>query len=300
MPGMISFGPFLTRCSGKSVALPNLENTGCVLEFSSATQGARIPIYRRHEGNGCGFWDYLVREQDVPFPMMRRPYNSVQTGTGLFVGLESLIVALYQDRQVARPLVEFLGEFRDSLALEKTALFPNSRPRTGFKPRLTELGFYLVDLFSYGRRLTASVGWYCRQDRTNIENAPFFSAGALEFHPRHDGTLDPGKWLEPVPGHLISLLRDILRKECPGEPLNLLSEEGRRIVLEAFKWTPLARMSNKEARKARVEFAKRHPELLEKPKELALAMREAQLYSETTSLRSILGHLDSIVLAARS
>jgi hypothetical protein len=59
-------------------------------------------------------------------------------------------------------------------------------------------------------------------------------------------------------------------------------------------------MSNKEARKARVEFAKRHPELLEKPKELALAMREAQLYSETTSLRSILGHLDSIVLAARS
>jgi len=297
---MISFGPFLTRCSGKSPALPNVENTGYVLEFSSASQGARIPIYRRHDGGECDFSDYLFREQDAPFSMPYRPYNSVRTETGLFVGLDSLIVALYRDRQVARPLVGFLSEFRDSLPLEKTPLLPIAKPRAAFKPALTELGFYLMDLFSYGRRVSASAGWYCPQDRKNIETAPCFCAGALEFRPRPDGTLDAGKWLEPVPGHLISLLRDILRKASPGAPLNLLSEEGKRIVLDAFKWTPLARMSNQEARKARIEFAKQHPELLEKPKELALAMQRAQLYSEITSLRNILDHLDSIILAARS
>ena len=297
---MISFGPFLTRASGKSLALPNVENTGYVLEFSSASQGARIPIYRRYDGSECDFSDYLFREQDAPFPMSYRPYNSVQTETGLFVGLDSLIVALYQGQEVARPLVGFLTEFRDSLPLEKTLFFPNSKPRAVFKPALTELGFYLMDVFSYGRRLTASIGWYCPQDRKNTQDAPCFSAGALEFRPRPDGTLDPGKWLEPVPGHLISLLRDILREASPGAPLNLLSEQGRKIVLDAFKWTPLARMSNKDARKARIEFAKRRPDLLEKPKELALAMRQAQLYSETTSLRNIVDHLDSIILAARS
>jgi hypothetical protein len=126
-----------------------------------------------------------------------------------------------------------------------------------------------------------------------------FCAGALEFRPRPDGTLDAGKWLEPVPGHLIGLLRDILLKASPGPPANSLSEEGRRIVLDSFKWTKLARMTHEEARQARVEFARKHPELLEKPKELALAMRKSQLYSEGTSPENILEHLDSIIAAAR-
>jgi hypothetical protein len=48
-----------------------------------------------------------------------------------------------------------------------------------------------------------------------------------------------------------------------------------------------------------VEFAKKHPELLENPRELALAMRKAQLYSETTSLGNILDHLGPIIDEAR-
>jgi hypothetical protein len=299
MPDMIAFGPFLTRGPGRSLARPNIESTGCLLEFSSASQGARIPIYRRRDEGARDFSDYLFHERDAPFPMRYSPYNAVQTELGLFVGLESLIVALYQERQVARPLERFLSEFRDCLPLEKAAIFSDAKPKAGFKPGLTELGFYLLDMFSYGRRLTASVGWYCPQDRANLEHAPFFSAGALEFRPRPDGTLDAGKWLEPAPGHLISLLRDLMRKASPGAPLGLLSEEGKRMILDAFKWTPLARMTNKDARQARVEFAKKHPELLENPKQLAQAMRQAQLYAETTSLRNILGHLDSIIHAAR-
>jgi hypothetical protein len=82
--------------------------------------------------------------------------------------------------------------------------------------------------------------------------------------------------------------------------LNLLSEEGKKIVLNAFKWTPLARMGNKEARQARVEFAKKHPKLLETPRQLALAMRQAGLYSETTSTGNILDHLGPIIAAAKS
>jgi hypothetical protein len=132
-----------------------------------------------------------------------------------------------------------------------------------------------------------------------VEESPYFCAGAMEFRPRPDRTLNNGKWLTPVPGHLIALLRDIMQKACPGTPLNLLSEEGQRIVLDAFKWTPLAMMSNKQAKQARVEFAKKHPELLESPRELALAMRKAQLYSESTSMGNILDHLGSIIAAAK-
>ena len=196
--------------------------------------------------------------------------------------------------------MDFLNEFRDCLPLIKTPLFPNAKPRCAFKPQLTELGFYLVELSSYSRRITASVAWYCPQDRQCIEAAPYFCAGAMEFRPRPDKTLNNGKWLEPVPGHLILMLRNIMRKACPGTPLNLLSEEGKGIILDGFNWTALARMSTKEARQARVSFAKKHPELLESPKELALAMRKAQLYSETTSMGNIVEHLGSIIAAARA
>jgi hypothetical protein len=195
--------------------------------------------------------------------------------------------------------MDFLSELRDCLPLKKTPLFPNANPRSAFKPQLTELGFYLLELFSYSRTITVTVGWYCPQDRQFIEEAAYFCAGAVEFRPRPDRTLNKGKWLTPVPGHLIALLRDIMRKACPGTPLNLLSEEGQRIILDGFKWTALARMSNKQARQARVSFAKKHPELLESPKELARAMRKAQLYSKTTSMGNILDHIGSIIDSAR-
>ena len=82
------------------------------------------------------FSDFIFHEKDVPFTMRYRQYNSVNTKIGLFVGLESLIVALYQDRRVARPLLDFLGEFRDALQLEKTPLFPNAKPKAALKPAL--------------------------------------------------------------------------------------------------------------------------------------------------------------------
>lgn len=70
-------------------------------------------------------------------------------------------------------------------------------------------------------------------------------------------------------------------------------------LLDCFKWTRLARMTNKEARAARVEFARSHPDLLDTPRELALALRQAQLYAEATSVRDVLKHLDAIIAAAR-
>ena len=157
---MISFGPFLTCYSGISITPPNIEITGYALEFSSTSQGVKIPIYRRKDRNEGAFTDYVFHHQDLPFTIPYQTYYSLPTQAGLFVGLESLIVALYEDHQVARPLMDFLSEFRDCLPLVKTPLFPNAKPRCAFKPQLTELGFYLVELSSYSRRITATVAWY--------------------------------------------------------------------------------------------------------------------------------------------
>src|SRR6266540_1720729 len=133
---MISFGPFLTRSACARLADPKIESTGYTLEFSSAGHAARVPIYRRQEKTGDDFNDYLFCVQDAPVALRCRPYDSVQTEFGLFVRLESLIAAIYLERQVARPLANFLSEFRESFPLEKTSLFPNAKPQAAFKPEL--------------------------------------------------------------------------------------------------------------------------------------------------------------------
>lgn len=296
---MVSFGPFLTRCPGESPAPDKIEHTGFALEYSSAHQGVSIPLYLRKDRAETEFNDYVFRVQDAPVRLKGRPFDSVQTQVGLFVRLEMLLVALYAESQVARPVHDFLSEFRASLPLNKSSLFPSHRPRIAFKPEATQLGFYLNDLFSYGRTISVSVAWYCPQDRKNVEEAPYWSAGVLDFRPRPDGTLNPGKWIEPVPGHLIWLHNRILRKSFPGTPLDLLSDEGEEIVLGGFKWSPLARMTGPEAKKARLEFARTHPQLHDDPRALAQAMRKAQLYSEGTSLTNILKHLGPIITAAK-
>ena len=155
-------------------------------------------------------------------------------------------------------------------------------------------------IWASSRSLTVCLGWICPQDREVPQTAPYFSACVVEFRPRPDRTLNAGRWLEPMKGHLNALLRDILRNTTQGPPVNLLSEEGQTALLEAFQWTPLSLLTAKQARKARVEFARNHRDLLDKPKELALALQRAQLYSKFTSVSSILNHLDSIIAEARN
>lgn len=300
---MIAFGPFVSRVSEKSVVARDvdgpgtaLENTGCVFEFSSAGQGAAIPIYRRLEDNAMAtFGSYFFRGEDAPFNFRYLPRDALKTKSGTFVELERMIVALYEG-QVARPLTEFLSEFRGALPLEKSRY---DDPLPIFTAPIAELGFNLRHLTAYGRTITVGVGWFCPQDRTHIESAPSFPSGALELRPRPDGTLSEGRWLEPMPGHMNSMLRSILLKAVGGPPLQAISEEGKTRLLSSFTWTKLAKMSRKEARRARVDFAKSNPALLEKPEELARALRQAELYTSSTPLSYIVRQLATIIPEAK-
>lgn len=296
---MITFGPYLARVSEKRLLLPKVEDTGYVLEYARPEQGVRIPIYRRTETSLGGFHDYLLHSRDTPFSFQYQPYYAVQSERGLFVSLENLIVALYKEGQVARPLTDFLSEFCDALPLPEDRLFSNRRPRAAFTGELTRMGYCVVDVWSYGRRLSAGVGWSRLAEGKDNGSAGYIWVGYVIFHPRPDGTLSEGRWVEPRYAPLGGLLRGALDKACPGPPVRLLSEGGKRMLLEPFEWTRLARMTNKEARAARVAFARSHPELLGNPKELALALQQEQLYSQMTPVPKILKHLDSIIAEAR-
>ena len=57
-------------------------------------------------------------------------------------------------------------------------------------------------------------------------------------------------------------------------------------------------MTPKEASAARVQFLVEHPELSDKPKELAEALKADGLYSENTSIRQICKFLPGLLKKA--
>jgi len=71
------------------------------------------------------------------------------------------------------------------------------------------------------------------------------------------------------------------------QPVNALSPPGRKLVLRRFKWTKVSRLTVKQLKKARVEFIRSHPELHQKPKELARAMQQDGLWTSITELHTI-------------
>jgi hypothetical protein len=156
------------------------------------------------------------------------------TTEGMFLGLESLLAALHRQHAVARPLTSFLGELRACLPLNARRLGLRGRPRVAFTPELTERGFYLVDALSSGKAITVSVGWLCPEDRSTPESAPYFPAGTLEFGRWRKQTLTRGKWIEPRPDGLNFLLLNLLRASATRLPVNILSLEGKAIILDSF------------------------------------------------------------------
>lgn len=95
------------------------------------------------------------------------------------------------------------------------------------------------------------------------------------------------------PGLLQKLLRLI-------EPLpeRVLSERGHEVALSSFEWTPLTLMSAGEVRQARIEFIRRHADLVKQPRELARALRRERLYAKSTGTGKIVKSLPSLIKAA--
>src|SRR3954454_17371804 len=142
---MITIGPFLSRWTGETLCCPEAESTGYALEFASSQRAAHIPVYRRKGGDPKRLSlipDYLFHAQDTPFFKVTCPKRTVlETRSGMFLRLESLLAALYGEHAVARSVTSFLAELRDNLPFDERGLSPKGKPRVAFREEITQMGF---------------------------------------------------------------------------------------------------------------------------------------------------------------
>ena len=297
----IYLGPYLIKTGNTGLVQPEIEHAGVSLELSGNDFAATMPVYRRifsYRPAETQFSDYLIHVQDLRFAVSCKVNLREPPHLGEYVSLDCVLVTLYQEHKPANALFSVLKECREYLPMN-----------SGFEKRCADgakfvsaevraLGFEVLNFFAYGRTLSIQMGWVFPQDRHNAEATLSLYAAAIDFKPTPDRTMGKGKWSPPMPGCLWHLLAKVLKTGYRRDPVELLSEEGVSRALASFKWTKVTLSSSKEIRLHRLEFIRQHPEILDKPTEMAKAMLAAGFYTDITQISAIKQQLPKLVAEA--
>jgi len=295
----ITIGPMFTRSNGLLVLSNSIEHTGWRLELAGDELAAHLEVYRKKDPARTGeFWlsDYYVPVDHLPFTVAYRPIDVANLETGMFLRLETVLASLYRKHDVARPLTSLLTEMRDCLPIQDFVWKRRTDGASLVSPVLRAAGFEITNLFCYGTGLTVSFGWVFPQDRSNSVSKAMIHAAAVEFRPRPNRTLGPGKWGMPLDTSLMYLMGKQLVSLVRRKPERCLSEKGVEVALQEFKWTKVSLLTREELTRARLEFIREHPELHDKPREMARALLAAELWSDTTQLSVVTKQVPKLIL----
>ena len=287
----ISLGPFITPTGQTGIAVEGFKDTGHSIEFSGDDYGLSLPLFRqvqRWRPRTATFDDYYLCGEHLQFNVQSDPYHVVDTEFGRFIRLGCVLSSLYRFNEVRRSLFKVLDDLAGCMPVKADRL---DRRIVGgsmmLADGLQQAGFEVIGVSSYGRSLHVQIGWVLGEDRDNPKAKRAFYALTIHFNPQPDRSLNNGRWQLPAETSLGFVLGQLIVALTGSQPVNALSTTGRKMVLRRFKWTKVSLLTVKQLKKARVEFIRSHPELHQKPKELAKAMKEDGLWTPITEIHAI-------------
>ena len=284
----VTLGPFLVNNGQAGLVATNLEHAGYSLEISGDEFALNLCLYRQihdWQPKAIRLEDFYVRVDEITFKLL--PVVGLQmqsTVVGTLVTLEAMLCSLYVQHEVTRPITSALEELRQHLPINHCT-YP--RIEDGAKlvcPAVAKAGFEVTKFSTYGRMLSVQFGWVFPQDRQDDKASLNVYAGMIDFKPQPNRTLDKGKWIIPKESVVSYQLTQML--ETLGTS-GLLSETGLRAGLDSFKWTRVSLLTAQEAKQARLDFVRTHPELHNDHQAMAKALKTAELYSDTAEVYTI-------------
>ena len=295
----VTLGPFLVNNGQTGLVASSLEHAGYSMEISSDEFAQNICLYREArdwQPNAIELEDFYVSVDEIPFKLLPVADTQMQyPPTGTVVSLEAMLCSLYVKHEVARPITSALEEFRQFLPINHCIYRRRDDGAKLVCPALAKAGFEVIEFFSYGRTLSVKFGWAYPQDRQNTKAKLNVYAGTIEFKPQPDRTLDKGRWIIPIETSLAYLLTQML--ETSGVA-GLFSEAGMKTALDSFNWTKVSLLTAQQAKLARIDFVRTHPELHNKYQAMAKALKTAGLYSDAADIYAIKKQVPGLIREA--
>jgi len=284
----VTLGPFLVNNGQTGLVASDMEHTGFSMEISSDEFAQNICLYREihdWQPNAIRLEDFYVSVDEIPFKLLPAADTQMESpAVGSLVSLEAMLCSLYVKHEVARPIASALEELRQHLPINHCFYPRRDDGAKLVRPALAKAGFEVTEFFSYGRTLSVKFGWAYPQDRQNTKARLNVYAGTIEFKPRPDRTLGQGRWIIPIETIVGYLLTQML--ETSGAA-GLFSETGMETALDSFNWTQVSLLTAQEAKLARIDFVRNHPEMHNSHQAMAKALKRAGLYSDAADIYAI-------------
>lgn len=288
----VSLGPYFLHSAGRGPAEPGVKRTGWALELAGDAFAASMTVFRsaNRDGKSLHLSDYLVATAQVPFRVDYQRSNIPTLDNPNLLELETVLTSLYRHHQVSKPLETLLHELCETLPFKEWERRRVVDDGKLLAPAAAAAGFEIVDFWQYGSGLNISIAWACPVLAQNRVGKFYYYATTAEFRPLNH-TLGKGRWVLPSETIFAHLLGRKLRSLRRGDPADWLSEAGHQAALKHFKWRKTTLLTRRELKQARIDFVRQHPELHKQPRELARALKAAELYNEHTELGAIVKQL---------
>lgn len=296
----VVIGPYIVRERSACSSYEHVEATGYAIEFSTPDRVHRLPIFRcgKYSFEMGNFSAYAVRNSDIPFEVTCFNFQVKELEGGPYITLSAFLAEMYQLHDGLTPIKRMFVDLAEALPFKDACRREINSEAYPLINEVETAGYAISSVMPYGRRIFVD---FCWRVPTAVaqENPRLIGLGSAAFRPRPDKRLDTGKWM-PFRKHFVeSLLWSELRGFGEGKPLVVLAEVTQVRILSEFDWTPLALMTSKQAREARIQFVRANRQLISDTKLLARALKQAHLYSDDTSVSQIRKFLPSLLMAAQ-
>ena len=217
-----SIGPFFTRLQQETSDRGLVAPLGAQIEWASPETAAQIPVFQLRCTDGreqLTLERVVVESRQIPFEAECSRCDLIETSSGTFVPLESLLVGLYRRHSVCRSIFHVLTEFGALAPLEHPGR-PLSANLGLLIPEAEHQGFVLSTVVADERAVYAELGW-----RPSQQDYVFHTC-ICAFNRTSIATLGAGQWTPAGKVGVGQLLAQELRRGFPGPPSGLLTEAG--------------------------------------------------------------------------
>lgn len=218
----ITLGPFVSVTQREQFDCDSATSLGLMLEWAYPEEAFAIPLFCHSlptRPNRLRFEQILFHHQDLPCETECQKHQVSFTPHGCFLPLNGLLLALYRQRAIERPIYALLNEFAAALPLNLD-LGRHITSQKLLRAEAEATGFRLHKVITDSERVHAQIAWEAarRATRFHVATATFRRSSA-------SGEMC-GEWVQSGEAGVSRLLADELARLIPNSPDGLLTNLG--------------------------------------------------------------------------